>query len=154
MIEGIFTSKDVVLRVLAAGKNPATTKILEVMTPHPETVTRTTTVVEALRKMHAGRYLHLPIVDEVGSLEGLVDVLRLTYSTLDQLKGFKTEEEGVETSETGPLCDRFFFGITSQSGSEVSIPHARSRSDSRSRTSRVQTAMSDQGSVHPGMSIF
>lgn len=152
-IQGIFTSKDVVLRVLAAGKNPATIKILDVMTPHPETVSRTTTVVEALRKMHAGRYLHLPVVDESGALEGLVDVLRLTYSTLDQLKGFKAEEACVETGETGPLWDRFFFGMTSQSGSEVSIPH-RSRSDSRSRTertSRVQTVMSDQGSVHPGM---
>jgi len=86
---GIFTSKDVVLRVLAAGLDPSATKILAVMTPHPETVSRTTTVVEALRMMHSGRYLHLPVTGEEGVLEGLVDVLRLTYSTLDQLKGFK-----------------------------------------------------------------
>lgn len=71
------------------------------MTPHPDVARPDTTVLEALRKMHAGRYLHLPIVDENGLLAGLVDVLKLTYSTLEQLNtmvpttaDFQPEEEG------------------------------------------------------------
>ncbi|KAI9002259.1 hypothetical protein BC832DRAFT_518220, partial [Gaertneriomyces semiglobifer] len=84
-LAGIFTSKDLVLRVLAAGLDPAVTTVVRVMTPHPESVTGATPVVDALRKMHAGRYLHLPVVDELGVVEGMVDVLKLTYTTLNQM---------------------------------------------------------------------
>ena len=59
-LAGIFTSKDLVLRVVAAGLNPATTTVARVMTPHPDCVTPDTRVVEALRKMHASvPILHL-----------------------------------------------------------------------------------------------
>lgn len=97
-IAGIFTSKDVVLRVLAAGLDPKTTNVLNVMTPHrlfrvtaAECASPQTTVLEALKKMNAGRYLHLPVVDSSGTLEGLVDVLKLTYSTLDQLNSLSID---------------------------------------------------------------
>lgn len=86
VIAGIFTSKDLVLRVLASNLDPKTTLLLNVMTPKPETATRNTTIYEALRIMHFGRFLHLPIINpESGKLEGLVDVLKLTYSIIDQL---------------------------------------------------------------------
>ncbi|KAI8845570.1 hypothetical protein BC829DRAFT_445647 [Chytridium lagenaria] len=65
---------DLVLRVLAAGLDPATTPVVRVMTPHPDCVTPETPVIDALRKMHAGRYLHLPVVDPSGVVEGLVDL--------------------------------------------------------------------------------
>lgn len=51
-IAGIFTSKDVVLRVIAAGLDSKTCSVVRVMTPHPDTVTPTTTIQKALRKMH------------------------------------------------------------------------------------------------------
>jgi CBS domain-containing protein len=54
-LSGIFTSKDIVLRVIAAGLNPEQTSVVRVMTPHPDTCTPDTTILEALRKMH-GRY--------------------------------------------------------------------------------------------------
>jgi len=56
-LAGIFTSKDVVLRVLAQGLDPATTSIVRVMTPRPDTACETMTVKEALRQMH-GKPLH------------------------------------------------------------------------------------------------
>lgn len=101
-LAGIFTSKDLVLRVLAAGLDPASTTVVRVMTPHPDCVTPNTPVVDALRKMHAGRYLHLPVVDGVGVVEGLVDVLKLTYTTLTQM----TSIQG-DPSE-GPVWNRFW----------------------------------------------
>ena len=51
-IAGIFTSKDVVLRVIAAGLDSKTCSVVRVMTPHPDTAFPTTTIQEALRKMH------------------------------------------------------------------------------------------------------
>jgi CBS domain-containing protein len=82
-VAGIFTSKDVVLRVIAAGLNPDNCTLVRVMTPHPDVAPPTMTLLEALRKMYDGRYLNLPVMDN-GILIGMVDVLRLTYHTLEQ----------------------------------------------------------------------
>ncbi|KAI9105848.1 hypothetical protein DFS34DRAFT_601129 [Phlyctochytrium arcticum] len=101
-LAGIFTSKDLVLRVLAGGLDPAATSVLRVMTPHPDCVTPETPVVDALRKMHAGRYLHLPVVDDSGVVEGLVDVLKLTYTTLNQMTNIQGEPG------EGPMWSRFW----------------------------------------------
>jgi CBS domain-containing protein len=52
-IAGIFTSKDVVLRVIAAGLDPGRCSVVRVMTPHPDTALPTLSVQDALRKMHS-----------------------------------------------------------------------------------------------------
>jgi len=51
-ITGIFTSKDVVLRVIAAGLDPANCSVVRVMTPHPDFAPVDMTIQAALRKMH------------------------------------------------------------------------------------------------------
>lgn len=51
-IAGIFTSKDVVLRVIAAGLDARTCSVVRVMTPHPDTAPPSMSIQEALRKMH------------------------------------------------------------------------------------------------------
>lgn len=105
-IAGIFTSKDVVLRVIAAGLDAKTCSVVRVMTPHPDCALPTLSIQDALRKMHGtfkslkpffefrltprgirtdGHYLNLPVVDDVGALVGIVDVLKLTYATLEQV---------------------------------------------------------------------
>ncbi|KAI9362419.1 golgi-body localization protein domain-containing protein [Zopfochytrium polystomum] len=117
-LAGIFTSKDLVLRVVAAGKNPGSTPVSKVMTPHPDCVTPDTPMLEALRKMHAGRYLHLPVVDANGVVEGLVDVLKLTYTTLAQLNSMPTE-----TENDGPMWTRFWDASADFGGSEVGSYH-------------------------------
>jgi len=90
---GIFTTKDIVLRVIGTGLDPDVTSIVRVMTPHPTSVGPDCTVLDALKKMQEGRYLHLPIVNSDQSVFGLVDVLVLTYSTLGQ----------VDNVERGPV---------------------------------------------------
>lgn len=52
-IAGIFTSKDVVLRVIAAGLEANRCSVVRVMTPHPDTAPPTMTVHDALKKMHS-----------------------------------------------------------------------------------------------------
>lgn len=51
-IAGIFTSKDVVLRVIAAGLEPSRCSVVRVMTPHPDVASPSMTVQDALKKMH------------------------------------------------------------------------------------------------------
>ena len=60
---GIFTGRDAVGRVLAEGKDSATTTLAEVMTRKPDTVPPRRTAIEALRAMQDGGYRHLPVVD-------------------------------------------------------------------------------------------
>lgn len=89
---GIITSKDIVIRVIAACLDPSTTPLVRVMTPHPDTVNLETTVLQALKKMHAGHYLHLPVIDDDMAPFGLVDVLQLTLTILEQIHSMEQKE--------------------------------------------------------------
>ncbi|KAJ3135982.1 hypothetical protein HK100_002113 [Physocladia obscura] len=108
---GIFTTKDIVLRVIAAGLDPGTTSVVRVMTPHPDAVDSSTTILEALKKLHVGHYLHLPVVDGEVPV-GLVDVLTLTMGMLDYLMNKATgkEEDSQETKihPDGPMWNEFW----------------------------------------------
>ncbi|ORX56224.1 CBS-domain-containing protein [Hesseltinella vesiculosa] len=88
-LAGIFTSKDIVLRVIAAGLAPDNCSVVRVMTPHPQCCLPSTTILEALKIMHDGHFLNLPVTDEDKTILGLVDVLRLTYATLEQINSIE-----------------------------------------------------------------
>jgi hypothetical protein len=78
-----------VLRVIAACLDPASTALIRVMTPHPDTVGLDMTILQALKKMHAGHYLHLPVLDDYRCPIGLANVLQLTWSTLEQIQSME-----------------------------------------------------------------
>ena len=61
---GIFTERDVLIRIVDRGKNPATLPLSEVMTPEPEVLPLRSTVAYALNKMSVGGFRHIPVVDE------------------------------------------------------------------------------------------
>ncbi len=81
---GIFTGRDAVHRVMAAGKSAARTKLGEVMTPNPDTMPPGKTAIEALRLMEDGRYRHLPIV-EGEKVVGIVSRFDFAGIELDRL---------------------------------------------------------------------
>jgi CBS domain-containing protein len=60
---GIFTERDALFRVLAESRNPATTRLADVMTPQPQTIHPDQPFLQALRVMHRGRFRHLPVVE-------------------------------------------------------------------------------------------
>lgn len=98
-VTGIFTSKDVVLRVIAAGLDPKKCSIVRVMTPQPDVANVNESIQEALRQMFEGHYLNLPVVDDDNEIIGIVDVLKLTYATLNQIKAIEDEEEQKKSSK-------------------------------------------------------
>ena len=61
---GIFTERDVLLRIVDRGKNPATLPLSEVMTPDPDVLSVKSTVAYALNKMSVGGFRHVPVVDD------------------------------------------------------------------------------------------
>ena len=61
---GIFTERDVLLRIVDRGRNPATLPIGEVMTPEPEAVPESASVAFVLNKMAIGGFRHVPVVDQ------------------------------------------------------------------------------------------
>ncbi len=62
-LQGIFTERDVLARVVAAGLDPNDTALGGVMTPNPDTVAPNDSALEALRRMSERGYRHLPVVD-------------------------------------------------------------------------------------------
>ncbi|CAI6338481.1 unnamed protein product [Periconia digitata] len=113
-ITGIFTSKDVVLRVIAAGLDPATCSVVRVMTPHPDFAPMDMSIQAALRKMHDGHYLNLPVMSEAGEIVGMVDVLKLTYATLDQINNISTGDS------EGPAWNKFWMSLENDTESMMS----------------------------------
>jgi CBS domain-containing protein len=60
---GIVTERDIVFRVVAAGRDPKDTRLGAVMTPQPQTIHPDKPFVHALRMMHEGGFRHLPVVE-------------------------------------------------------------------------------------------
>ena len=75
---GIFTERDVLIRVVDEARDPAATRVAEVMTGNPVVVTAAATINEAMAIVTEKRCRHLPVVDE-GKLLGLVSAGDLTY---------------------------------------------------------------------------
>ena len=71
---GIVTDRDLVTRILLESHDPAGTKLWEVMSQLPRTVTEEATVEEALAQMRSGPYRRLPVVNADGRLAGIVSV--------------------------------------------------------------------------------
>jgi CBS domain-containing protein len=60
---GLFAERDLLVRVVAAGLDPARTPMREVMTTDPETIGAEEPVGEAIRRMERGSFRHLVVVD-------------------------------------------------------------------------------------------
>lgn len=72
-IVGIFTERDVLNRVVAAGKDPKTTIIGDVMTSPMACCRRDTKLSECRTVMTQKRIRHLPVVED-GQLYGIISI--------------------------------------------------------------------------------
>ncbi|HIJ62161.1 MAG TPA: CBS domain-containing protein [Rhodospirillaceae bacterium] len=72
-LAGIFTERDALMRVLAAGLDAGATPLSAVMTAELVTIDQQATLMEALRLMHDGGFRHVPVVD-AGRPVGIVSI--------------------------------------------------------------------------------
>lgn len=73
-VAGMFTERDVLHRVVAQRRDPVTTKVSEVMTSAVLCCRLDTDLDEARSVMKNKRIRHLPVVDNEGSLVGLISI--------------------------------------------------------------------------------
>ena len=69
---GIVTDRDLVLNVLAAGRDATTTKVAEAMTRHPVKSKEDEPLEEALEKMSTYQVRRLPVVDDQDRIIGII----------------------------------------------------------------------------------
>jgi CBS domain-containing protein len=73
-VGGMFTERDILRRVVAERRDPATTRVEEVMTTEVMCCTLETTLEEARGSMKNRRIRHLPVVDGDHRLLGLISI--------------------------------------------------------------------------------
>jgi CBS domain-containing protein len=77
VLRGIFTERDVMLRVVEEERNPRTTLVREVMTAQVKTLTDDSTPDQAIELMLVGHLRHVPVLDPSGHVLGLLSIRSL-----------------------------------------------------------------------------
>ncbi len=81
---GIFTERDLLVRVAATGLELTTTKLRDVMTADPETIGADEPVQEAVRRMDEGSFRHLVVVSG-GRVLGVVSTRDIPALTMGRM---------------------------------------------------------------------
>jgi len=83
---GIFSERDLMKRVIAAGHNPANTLVEDVMTADPMVVSPQERITDCMRIMKERSFRHLPICDG-RKLKGLLSLRDLLLHDLGEKDG-------------------------------------------------------------------
>ena len=84
-VAGIFTERDVLIRLALSGRDPTSTPVREFMTTPVEMATLSTGPGEAMATMVERHYRHLPIADNDGRLLGILSIRNLLEWRIDDL---------------------------------------------------------------------
>lgn len=84
---GMITDRDLALRVLAEGRDPARTKIEEVMTPGIIWCRTDETVEDAIHLMEHKKIRRLPVIDDNKRLVGMLSLGDVAHALPRQLSG-------------------------------------------------------------------
>jgi CBS domain-containing protein len=86
LVAGLFSERDLLVRVVAAGRDPQTTPLSMVMTRDVKFVTPNTPTEAALALMHLHRFRHLLVIDGP-HLHGLVSMRDLVVQIVRSGEG-------------------------------------------------------------------
>ena len=85
ILRGIFSERDVMLRIVLQKRDPESTRMREVMTFPVETISRSATVDDALKLMLEKHIRHLPVVTIDGKLAGMLSIRNLLHEKVEEL---------------------------------------------------------------------
>ncbi|CAN6330667.1 unnamed protein product [Urochloa humidicola] len=141
-LQGIFTSKDVLMRVVAQNISPELTLVEKVMTANPDCATLDTTILDALHIMHDGKFLHIPVLDRDGQIAACLDALQLTHATIQLVEG----GNGTVNDVANSVMQRFW-------DSALALEPPDEEFDSHSEVSLLLPSESGDGksSIYPPM---
>lgn len=80
-VDGIFTERDVLKRIVTERRDPHSTKVADVMSRNVRHVSPATTMEQALQLMVTHRYRHL-LVQEGNQVLGLISIRDLMYALI------------------------------------------------------------------------
>jgi len=84
-LDGIFTERDLLIRVVAQGLDPDSTPLSQVMTADPDTVGPNDLASLALERMRTSGYRHVPVVED-GQVVGIVSLRDLYAAAKSELE--------------------------------------------------------------------
>ena len=84
-LKGVFTERDVMLRVVLKQLEPKATKVGDVMTSPAQTIYDDTTEEDALVHMLERHVRHFPIVAKDGSLKAMLSIRNVLEHRVDEL---------------------------------------------------------------------
>jgi CBS domain-containing protein len=98
---GIFTERDAVSRVLARDRDARTTRLADVMTAKPMTVSPGKSFGYALLMMHDHGFRHVPVIDD-GKLVGMVSARNALDPDLEEFVAESSRRDQIlrERAET------------------------------------------------------
>jgi CBS domain-containing protein len=85
-LAGILTDTDITTRVVSKNVVVSSTEVSQVMTPNPTCVSMTDSATDALATMVENHFRHLPVVDDEGSVVGLLDIAKCLYDAITRLQ--------------------------------------------------------------------
>lgn len=71
---GVITDRDIAVRIVAEGRDPAETKARDCMTKPGVSVTKGTSLRECCKIMESNKVRRLPVIDEKGGVVGIVSL--------------------------------------------------------------------------------
>jgi CBS domain-containing protein len=83
---GIFTERDLMIKVVLEGRVPALTRVSEVMSSPVVSVREHAGLDEAVRLMLRRHIRHLPLVDAAGRVQGMLSMRHLVTDEIDELQ--------------------------------------------------------------------
>lgn len=85
-LSGIITDTDVTRRIVAKQLDAATTSVSKVMTSNPTCVALSDSALDALTTMVENHFRHLPVVDDEGTVVGLLDIAKCLHDAISRLE--------------------------------------------------------------------
>ena len=85
VVAGMFTERDVLAKFALSGRQASQTPVREMMSPMVEMATAETTAAEAFKVMLERHYRHLPIVDNLGKVLGILSIRNILEARIDDL---------------------------------------------------------------------
>jgi CBS domain-containing protein len=83
---GVITDRDIVVRTLAAGRNPLEVRVGDCMTAPPIVIRDNATVEDCAHLMQRQKVRRIPVVDDKGALCGIVSLADLERSDARSLQ--------------------------------------------------------------------
>jgi CBS domain-containing protein len=97
---GIFTERDLTFRVVARGRDPRATRLAEVMTKEPMTISPRETFGYAMLLMHENGFRHMPVIEN-GEAVGVVSARHALDPDLEEFESEAQRRKSIRRQGDG-----------------------------------------------------